>query len=240
MVDTDSFLDSFKKRISDSKREGGHFSLTPEELVSVSAVFAYRDMRDQLDSVGAVPALVRVPFDDYDRTSQVPSYRIEKPAISFDEFVASIAPSTGFGKLLGAGLSFSTVSSDESASIKSSTAFYYALGRVVVFSRRGMECYLARLREAKMRLDRYLRETSGVYLPVRNIRYDPQTDWSPVIRNMDDFFDQIKYVIVAMNYIIRLHRYLRLFAHESFLHRIHSASKPNRRSGGKRNVGAQI
>ena len=241
MVDTDAFLASFREKISASAHEKGGFNLTPEEIVSVSAVFAYRDMRDQLDSVGAVPALVRVPFDDHDRTSQVPSYRSERPFSSFKDFVASIGPVSGFGNLLGCGYSFSYVSSEESASIRSSTAFYYALGRVVVFSRSGMESYLARLKEAKMRFHRYRSETSKVHLPVRRIKYDSQTDWSPVIRNMDEFFDRIKYSIVALNYIIRLHRYLRLFAHESFLYRMHSGgNKSKRSSGGKINVDADI
>jgi hypothetical protein len=240
MVDTEAFLASFRAKISESAHENGGFNLTPEEIVSVSAVLAYRDMRDQLDSVGAVPALVRVPFDDHDRTAQVPSYRSERPFASFKDFVASIGPVSGFGNLLGCGCSFSCVSSEESASIRSSTAFYYALGRVVVFSRSGMESYLARLNEAKIRFHKYRRETSKVYLPVRKIKYDPKTDWSPVIRNMDEFFDRIKYTIVAMNYIVKLHRYLRLLAHESFLHRIHSGGKTKRYSGGKINVDAEI
>jgi hypothetical protein len=240
MVDTDAFLASFREKISESAQRGDGFNLTPEEIVSVSAVLAYRDMREQLDSVGAVPALVRVPFDDHDRTSQVPSYRSERPFASFKDFVASIGPVSGFGNLLGCGYSFSYVSSEESASIRSSTAFYYALGRVVVFSRSGMESYLARLNEAKMRFHRYRRETSGVSLPFRKIKYDPKTNWSPVIRNIDEFFDRIKYVIVSMNYIVKLHRYLRLLAHESFLHRINGGGKTKRRSGGKSNVGTEI
>jgi hypothetical protein len=193
-----------------------------------------------LDSVGAVPALVCLPFDDHDRTEMVPAYRREVPFSSFRDFVSSLSPISGFGESLGHSRSFSSVSSEESASIRSSTEFFYALGRVVVFSRSGMESYLARLSEAKMRYHKYRRETSGVPLPVRQIKYDPKTDWSPVIRNMDEFFDRVRYTIVALNYIIRLHRYLRLLAHESFLHRIHTGSKSKRRSGGKDNVGAKV
>jgi len=240
MVDIDSFLASFRQKVSESTHKDGGFNLTPEEIVSVSAVFAYRDMREQLDSVGAVPALVRVPFDDHDRTAQVPSYRAEKPFASFKDFVASFGPVSRFGNSFGCGYSLSYISTEESASIRSSTAFYYALGRVVVFSKSGMESYLARLNEAKMRFHRYRRETSRVSLPVRKIKHDPRTDWSPVIRNIDDFFDRIKYTIVATNYIIKLHRYLRLFAHESFLYRMHSGSKSKRNSGGKTNVGSEI
>ena len=238
MVDTESFLAAFRAKVSESAHKDGGFSLTPEEIVSVSAVLAYRDMRDQLDSVGAVPALVRVPFDDHDRTAQVPSYRTERPFASFKDFVSSIGPVAGFGNSFGCGYSLSYVSTEEAASIRSSTAFYYALGRVVVFSRSGMESYLARLKEAKMRYHRYRQETSKVHLPVRKVKYDPKTDWSPVVRNMDDFFDRIKYTIVATNYIIRLHRYLRLLAHESFLYRIHSGGKSKRGSGGKAHVDA--
>jgi len=240
MVDTEAFLSAFRAKISESSHEDGGFNLTPEEIVSVASVLAYRDMREQLGSVGAVPALVRVPFDDHDRTSQIPSYRCEKPFSSFKDFVASFGPISGFGNLLGCGCSFSYVSSEESASIRSSTGFYYALGRVVVFSRSGMESYLARLKEARMRLHKYQRETSRVHLPVRKVKYDPRTDWSPVIRNLDEFFDRIKYTIVATNYIIRLHRYLRLLAHESFLYRMHSGVKSKRDSGGKTNVDSKI
>jgi len=240
MVDIDSFLASFRQKVSELTHEEGGFNLTPEEIVSASAVLAYRDMREQLDSVGAVPALVRVPFDDHDRTAQVPSYRTEKPFAFFKDFVASFGPVSGFGNSFGCGYSLSYISTEESASIRSSTAFYYALGRVVVFSKSGMESYLARLNEARMRFHRYRRETSRVSLPVRKIKCDPKTDWSPVIRNIDEFFDRIKYTIVATNYIIKLHRYLRLLAHESFLYRMHSGSKSKRNSGGKTNVGSEI
>ena len=240
MVDTEAFLDAFRAKISESSQKNGGCNLTPEEIVSVSAVLAYRDMREQLDSVGAVPALVRVPFDDHDRTSQVPAYRSEKPFSSFKDFVASTGPISGFINSLGLGYSLSYVSSEEIASIRSSTAFYYAVGRVVVFSRSGMESYLARLNEAKKRFHRYRRETSKVHLPVRKIKHDPKTDWSPMIRNMDEFFERIKYTIVATNYIIKLHRYLRLLAHESFLYRMHSGGKSKRHLGGKANVDSKI
>jgi hypothetical protein len=240
MADIDSFLASFRQKVSESAHGDGGFNLTPEEIVSASAVLAYRDMREQLDSIGAVPALVRVPFDDHDRTAQVPSYRTEKPFSFFKDFVASFGPVSGFGNSFGCGYSLSYISTEESASIRSSTAFYYALGRVVVFSRSGMESYLARLNEARMRFHRYRSETSRVSLPIRKIKHDPKTDWSPVIRNMDEFFDRIKYTIVATNYIIKLHRYLRLLAHESFLYRMHSGSKTKRNSGGKTNVGSEI
>lgn len=239
MVDTEAFLAGFREKISNLAHKNGGFNLTPEEIVSVSAVLAYRDMREQLDSVGAVPALVRVPFDDHERTSQIPAHRSEKPFSSFKDFVASFGPVSGLGNLFGCGYSLSYISTDESAPIRSSTSFYYALGRVVVFSRSGMESYLARLNEAKMRLHRYRRQMSKVHLPFRKIKHDPKTDWSPVIRSMDEFFDRIKYTIVATNYIIKLHRYLRLFTHESFLHRIHSSVKSKCSSGGKTNVDSE-
>ena len=182
--------------------------------------------------VETVPCLVRLPFDDSDRTCLTPSYRrvVGRPPSSFTEFVSSSGPISDFNTSMLTGSVFSSLASDERVPLRSGADFYYAVGRVVVLSKAGMECYLARLEEAKRRIALSHREEKGGLTIYDDPEPDPSSDWQPATA-MGDLFDRVSYCMVAMRYLLVLHRYLRLLAHASFLHRIGGSSKP--KSGGK-------